>query len=74
MGQGDIENTVNGFAKVDFVQTKSGKTILQPMKVDFPPGSITGILGPSGSGKTTFLNFISGNMPGNLKFTGEGEK
>lgn len=64
---------IRGFAHVSSIQTKLGKKILRHMTVEFPERSITGILGPSGSGKTTFLNFISGNMPGDLTSIGEGE-
>ena len=44
---------VDGYCHVQSVATKGGKkTILRPMKLDFPVNSVTAILGPSGSGAT----------------------
>lgn len=42
----------DGYAIIEKVATKgskNSKTILSPMKVDFPKRSITAILGPSGT-------------------------
>ncbi len=40
----------HGCAIVERVETSKGKTILHPMKLDFPENAVTAILGPSGSG------------------------
>jgi len=43
--------------------TKSygGVHALSDVTIDFPKGSITGIVGPNGAGKTTLLNVLSGH-------------
>jgi hypothetical protein len=38
----------DGFALIDTVETKAGKTLLHSMKILLPEGSVTAILGPSG--------------------------
>lgn len=55
--------------------TKSygGVHALSEVTIDFPRGSITGIVGPNGAGKTTLLNVLSGHTPissGEIIFNG----
>lgn len=45
-------------------------TILHPMRVDIPAGSITAILGTAQSGKSTLLKFLAGCMDKNMVYDG----
>jgi ABC-type multidrug transport system ATPase subunit len=60
--------TNDGYAIIEQVCTKGrqGKTILHPMKVNFPSRSITAILGPSGSGKSTLLSVVTDSIQSNV--------
>eukprot|EP00565_Helicotheca_tamesis_P005736 CAMPEP_0185727946 /NCGR_PEP_ID=MMETSP1171-20130828/3465_1 /TAXON_ID=374046 /ORGANISM="Helicotheca tamensis, Strain CCMP826" /LENGTH=638 /DNA_ID=CAMNT_0028396591 /DNA_START=36 /DNA_END=1952 /DNA_ORIENTATION=+ len=65
-----------GFAVIDTVETTQKnpdkrKTILKPMTIDFPEGSITAIMGPSGGGKTTMLDTLTGNISSGVSVVGE---
>lgn len=56
--------------------TKSygGVHALSDVTIDFPQGSITGIVGPNGAGKTTLLNVLSGHTSisqGEIMFDGK---
>eukprot|EP00567_Pseudictyota_dubia_P017121 CAMPEP_0197437676 /NCGR_PEP_ID=MMETSP1175-20131217/4856_1 /TAXON_ID=1003142 /ORGANISM="Triceratium dubium, Strain CCMP147" /LENGTH=667 /DNA_ID=CAMNT_0042967253 /DNA_START=443 /DNA_END=2446 /DNA_ORIENTATION=- len=46
------------------------KTLLHPMRVDIPSGSMTAIIGPAGSGKTTLLNYLAGSLDSRIKCKG----
>lgn len=64
----------DGYCIVQSVTTtnrKNPKTILHPMKLDFPSNSVTAILGPSGSGKTTLLSVITDNIQSNVVAKGQ---
>jgi len=64
--------TNDGYASIEKVATKHGKsskTILHPMKVDFPKRCITAILGPSGSGKSTLLSVVTDSIQSNVTAT-----
>eukprot|EP00521_Asterionellopsis_glacialis_P007500 CAMPEP_0195282398 /NCGR_PEP_ID=MMETSP0707-20130614/1285_1 /TAXON_ID=33640 /ORGANISM="Asterionellopsis glacialis, Strain CCMP134" /LENGTH=536 /DNA_ID=CAMNT_0040341363 /DNA_START=81 /DNA_END=1688 /DNA_ORIENTATION=- len=50
---------------------KPEQKILSEMEIQFPEGTVTGILGPSGSGKTTLLSFVTDNIPSNLTARGK---
>lgn len=50
--------------------TINKKTLLHPMKVNIPQGSITAILGTSESGKSTFLKFLAGCPDNNVDCEG----
>jgi ABC-type phosphate transport system ATPase subunit len=41
----------DGFCKLQSVEAKNGKRILESMALDFPVNCVTAIMGPSGSGK-----------------------
>ncbi|KAF2640204.1 ABC transporter-like protein [Massarina eburnea CBS 473.64] len=44
------------------VKTRTTKSILKPLTVEFQPGTLNVIMGPSGSGKTSFLNSMAGRL------------
>lgn len=44
------------------LKTRTSKSILKPLTVDFHPGILNVIMGPSGSGKTTLLNSMAGRL------------
>ena len=44
----------------DLHLTRSGRTVLQIPRLNFPSGTITAVFGPNGSGKTTLLRAIAG--------------
>mmetsp|Transcript_37529 Transcript_37529/g.69435 ORF Transcript_37529/g.69435 Transcript_37529/m.69435 type:complete len:318 (-) Transcript_37529:203-1156(-) len=50
--------------------TKTRRTILYPMRVDIPMGSVTAILGSAESGKSTLLKFLAGCMDKNTVYEG----
>jgi len=52
----------DGYAIIEQVSTKNGKTILHPMKVDFPQRSITAILGAS-SAAVMLLALVALHLP-----------
>ena len=63
-----------GTVEIESVQTKAkeAKTILHPMALSLPAGSVIAILGPSGGGKTTLMNVITDNIESNIRAVGEG--
>lgn len=46
------------FDHVDFAY-EPGKTVLEDINFDAPPGSVTALVGPSGSGKSTIIGLIA---------------
>jgi ABC-2 type transport system ATP-binding protein len=42
------------------VVRRGGRTILDGLTFDLPPGQVTGLLGPSGCGKTTLMRALAG--------------
>lgn len=63
----------DGFALIEKVETKAGKSLLHAMKLLLPEGSITAILGPSGSGKSTLLNTLTDSLSVNSTGTANSE-
>lgn len=53
---------------------KSNATLLHPMKLNTPEGSITAILGSSNSGKSTLLKFMAGCLDSNVEWEGTGKQ
>lgn len=49
------------------------KTLLHPMKISIPEGSITAILGTADSGKSTLMKFIAGCLDKNVEWDGIGK-
>jgi ABC-type bacteriocin/lantibiotic exporter with double-glycine peptidase domain len=47
-------------------------TLLHPLKVNIPEGSITAILGTADSGKSTLMKFIAGCLDKNVEWDGVG--
>mmetsp|Transcript_12998 Transcript_12998/g.18152 ORF Transcript_12998/g.18152 Transcript_12998/m.18152 type:complete len:249 (-) Transcript_12998:47-793(-) len=68
-----FDEEICGICKIQSI-TPTKKTeheILSQMEIQFPEGTVTGILGPSGSGKTTLLSFVTNNIPSNLTARGK---
>ena len=59
-------SSFDGYAKIQSVDTKAGKRLLQEMELLFPEGQVTAILGPSGAGKSTLLNILTNSLPANV--------
>jgi iron complex transport system ATP-binding protein len=47
------------FELVDASFAIAGRTLLQPLTVEFAPGSVTGLIGHNGSGKSTLLKLLA---------------
>ncbi len=41
-------------------QTPEGKTLVEGVDLNAPPGTVIGVIGPSGAGKSTLMNVITG--------------
>jgi ABC-type glutathione transport system ATPase component len=52
----------------------SNLTLLHPMKLNIPEGSITAIVGCSSSGKSTLLKFMAGCLDNNVEWEGAGKQ
>jgi len=39
-----------------------GRTVLEALDLELPPGRLTAVMGPSGAGKTTILRLITGQL------------
>lgn len=39
-----------------------GRTVLEALDLQLPPGRLTAVMGPSGAGKTTILRLITGQL------------
>jgi len=50
----------NAISVRDLRVVRGGRTVLDAVSFDVPPGSVTGLLGPSGCGKTTLMRSIVG--------------
>jgi ABC-type glutathione transport system ATPase component len=68
-----ISNCPSNVAATSGNESNAKRTLLHPMKVDIPAGSITAIVGTSESGKSTLLKFMAGCADSNLDCDGVGE-
>lgn len=58
----------------DIVQSFGPVRVLEGLSIDFPAGTLTGIIGPNGSGKSTFIRILTGLLEqdsGTVTYHGE---